>query len=238
MAKVLIDPGHAPGNPNRGPTGYYEYAGMWKLSNYLKSALEARGVAASLTRTVNQNPSLEQRGKGAKGYTLFISEHSNAANGRARGCEVYYSIKRPGNKKHAAAISAVSAKVMGNPDRGAKTRVGKNNMDYYGVIRNAAAVGCPHVFIVENGFHDNAVDEAWLKNDSNLKKLAETQAQALCDVLGVGKGLGKVSDTPSQWAKDAWEWAQKEGYLDGTRPKDNITREELAAVLERLVKRK
>jgi N-acetylmuramoyl-L-alanine amidase len=39
MKKVTIDPGHAPGNANRGPTGYYEYAGMWKLSNYLKNAL-------------------------------------------------------------------------------------------------------------------------------------------------------------------------------------------------------
>jgi len=43
---------------------------------------------------------------------------------------------------------------------------------------------------------------------------------------------------PSAWAKEAWEWAKKEGYLDGTRPKDNITREEFAIVLKRLVGRK
>ena len=44
-------------------------------------------------------------------------------------------------------------------------------------------------------------------------------------------------DKPSSWAKEAWAWAQKEGYLDGKRPKDLVTREELAVVLQRLVKK-
>ena len=44
-------------------------------------------------------------------------------------------------------------------------------------------------------------------------------------------------DKPSSWAKEAWDWAKKEGFLDGTRPKDPVTREELAVVLQRLVKK-
>ena len=44
-------------------------------------------------------------------------------------------------------------------------------------------------------------------------------------------------DKPSSWAKEAWDWAKKEGFLDGTRPKDPVTREELAIVLQRLVKK-
>lgn len=43
------------------------------------------------------------------------------------------------------------------------------------------------------------------------------------------------NDTPSVWAKEAWEFAKKEGLLDGSRPKDAITREELAIVLMRMV---
>lgn len=39
---------------------------------------------------------------------------------------------------------------------------------------------------------------------------------------------------PSEWAKDAWDKAHELGLLDGTRPHDNVTREELAAVLVRL----
>ena len=51
------------------------------------------------------------------------------------------------------------------------------------------------------------------------------------------KGAEKVADKdkPSNWAKEAWEWAKKEGYLDGKRPKEPITREEMAIVIKRLV---
>jgi len=51
---------------------------------------------------------------------------------------------------------------------------------------------------------------------------------------------GKVvedKNKPSKWAEKEWAWAQKEGYLDGKRPKDPVTREELAVVLQRLVKK-
>ena len=58
--------------------------------------------------------------------------------------------------------------------------------------------------------------------------------------LNALKGVDKVAEqnTPSSWAKEAWEWAKKEGLLDGTRPKDNLTREEFAVVLKRLVDKK
>lgn len=36
------------------------------------------------------------------------------------------------------------------------------------------------------------------------------------------------------WAAEAWAWAQTEGLLDGTRPGDPITRQELAKVLKRV----
>ena len=54
------------------------------------------------------------------------------------------------------------------------------------------------------------------------------------------KGGATVAEknVPSSWAKEAWEWAKKEGLLDGTRPKDGLTREEFAVVLKKLVDRK
>lgn len=42
------------------------------------------------------------------------------------------------------------------------------------------------------------------------------------------------NNTPNAWARDAWNWCKNKGLLDGTRPGDNITREEMAIVLERL----
>jgi len=57
--------------------------------------------------------------------------------------------------------------------------------------------------------------------------------------LNALKGVDKVTDknTPSSWAKDAWEWAKKEGITDGTRPKDTLTREEMVTMLHRYHKK-
>lgn len=55
----------------------------------------------------------------------------------------------------------------------------------------------------------------------------------------IGGGIVSTDkNQPSTWAKDAWEWAKKEKLLDGTRPKDPLTREEFAVVLKRLADRK
>lgn len=55
--------------------------------------------------------------------------------------------------------------------------------------------------------------------------------------LNVLKGADKVADKnkPSKWAEKEWAWAKKQGYLDGNRPKEPISREEMAIVLKRLV---
>jgi len=180
--KIMIDPGHAPGNANKGANGYFEHDGMWKVSNYLKAALERCGCIVGLTRGENEDPSLTARGKKAAGHDLFISEHSNAGGGK--GVEVYYSIKLPTDRNFAAALSKAVAGVMGTADRGAKTKIGVGG-DYYTVIASAQAAGTGHVLLIENGFHDNLQDEAFLLKNENLKAIAEAQAKVICNFLGV-----------------------------------------------------
>ena len=46
--------------------------------------------------------------------------------------------------------------------------------------------------------------------------------------------MEKDANAVSDWAKDAWNWAKEKELLDGTRPQEPITREEVAVVLERL----
>lgn len=41
-------------------------------------------------------------------------------------------------------------------------------------------------------------------------------------------------DKPADWAKTAWDRAKAAGVLDGTRPTDPITRQEVAVILDRL----
>ncbi len=188
MIKVMIDPGHAPGNANKGPTGYYEYDGVWKISTYLKEILKAKEIQADFTRTWDQDPELYARGQKAAGYDLFISEHTNANDSKTRGVEVFYDYSKPQDEEFAEKLAGNVAAVMGNNNRGAKTRVyteAGRIYNYYGVIRGATATDCKHILLIESGFHDNAVDEAFLKVDENLKKIAEAQAEVICEMLGV-----------------------------------------------------
>lgn len=199
MSKVMIDPGHAPGNVNRGPTGYYEYAGNWQKANILKEALTRCGMAVGLTRAEQEDPSLTARGSRAQGHDLFLSYHDNSGGGTARGCEVFYSVRRPGDKAFAAELSAAGAKCMGNPDRGAKVKESAKHPgeDYYTVIDAAERTGCPHIVLLETGFHDNPADEAWLKDFYNLIALCEAHAVVICKQLGAAY-VPPAGDNPAE----------------------------------------
>ncbi len=220
MYKVMIDPGHAPGNTNKGPTGYYEYQGVWKISTYLKEILQTKGVRADFTRTWEQDPELYARGQKAKGYDLFISEHTNANDGKTRGVEVFHDVNKPQDKVWADKLAGNVASVMGNPNRGAKTKVyteGGKTYNYYGVIRGAASTDCKHILLIESGFHDNAIDEAFLKVDENLRKIAHAQAEIICKMLGVGE-MNDVLKLENDWQWDTLLEQVKElrikGYLN------------------------
>lgn len=54
----------------------------------------------------------------------------------------------------------------------------------------------------------------------------------------VQKEMNAMSNEPSKWAKEAWDWAKKEGYMDGTEPKGAVTREQLAVILHRQAQKK
>jgi N-acetylmuramoyl-L-alanine amidase len=196
MKKAMIDSGHYPNHPNKGQTGYWEYQGVWKISNYLKEFLEKQGIQADLTKTYeetfNNDANLAVRGKKAQNYDLFISEHSDAMptdkKGTVRGVKTFYDFSKPKDKVYAEELSLAVSKVMNNPNRGAETRTYIENgktYNYYGVIRGASATNCPHIFLIENGFHDNLIDEAFLKVDDNLKKIAQAQANVILKILGI-----------------------------------------------------
>lgn len=51
----------------------------------------------------------------------------------------------------------------------------------------------------------------------------------------VKKEVKKVDkNKPHDWAEKAWKWCIKQGYLDGKRPQEPITREEVAVIIHKL----
>ena len=194
MIKIFLDPGHGGSDRfNRGPTGYVEADGMLDVCLKLRNELLKTGkFDVKMSRTVDATVGVRERGNIAArwGADLFISNHSNAIGGyntSARGVNVFYSVDLPNDKKIAEKFAEEISNAMGTRNRGALTRESKNypGEDYYGVIDASQDGGIPHVFLIENGFHDHRDDEKLLKDPNIRLKIAKAQAKVICDFYGV-----------------------------------------------------
>lgn len=47
--------------------------------------------------------------------------------------------------------------------------------------------------------------------------------------------MAKLDPNPSKWAEDEWRWSKDAGLMDGSRPREPITRQEMAMILYRLL---
>ena len=192
--KVCLDAGHF-GKYNRSPCNkeYYESEMSWKLHLFLKKELEALGFDVRLTREkVEDDPALFDRGamSGRLGAVMFLSIHSNAPGGnpsderypKVRGAETFYSVSDcEGNAPIARDLTDAVVRTMGTEDRGIKTRRYPDNesVDYYQVLRAAAASGCKRAFLIEHGFHTNPEDSAFLQDSECLARLAKAEAEVI-----------------------------------------------------------
>lgn len=83
--------------------------------------------------------------------------------------------------------------------------------------------------LLELGFMDSTTDLPQILSE----EYADECAAAIVEVIVRKAGLAK-KDLPDGWAKDAWDRAKAAKVMDGTRPKDTLTRQELAQVLVNL----
>lgn len=235
---VCLDPGHGPDTVNGSPDGSYkEREFAWDMYTRIRPLLERHGVNVICTRTEDTKPSLTARCEVSNkaGADLFVSLHSNADGGSgwgaARGLLVYTSSGPMTAKRNVAATAIV------NRAHEAGVRLHGSGVAHqieYTVLAKTAA---PAV-LIEYGFHTNQEDVGLLKDSSYRDKLAEATAKGVCDFLDIAwtaESGGDGIDTPAaDWAAEAWQKAKSKGILDGTRPTDPVTRQELAVVLDRL----
>lgn len=213
---VVLDPGHYP-NYNKGAvSGYYEGNKMYELTEYEKTALNSYGIDVIITRSKNSDMALYSRGQVAvlkgKSYktVVFISNHSNACNGKACGVEAYRSLYLPnsttlGQKLIDAVVGVMKPSTGVTYSRGVKTRKGSSGADYYGVIRGSVSgatsvakakqIPVDYSFIIEHGFHDNKKECTFLNNSNNLKKIAEAKAKVIADYFGFTKKANTSTQT-------------------------------------------
>lgn len=234
---VCLDPGHGPDTVNGSPDGTYkEREFCWDMYLRISKRLENCGVHTICTRTEDTKPSLTERAgvSNRAGSTCFVSLHSNAAGAggwsSASGLEVYTSSGPMTaarnvlaadlvNSLHAAGVSLRSEPI-------------KHNIE----LTVLAKTDAPAV-LVEYGFHTNRTDVEYLKDSKYRDKLADATASGICTWLGVQYPVENPVedvDKPDAWAVESWEKAESKGILDGTRPHDPVTRQELASVLDRI----
>lgn len=244
--QIILDAGHGAGKKhNRGGIYYNEGDNNFYYSLVLKEELEKyKNVKVELTRSkITDNPSLSQRANMGKGHDLFLSLHSNAGAPNAgapnvRGSEVWDSVERP-NKALAQAIVNNTSNLFKHNNRGVRYKVGQPGYNWYGVLRFNQARSA---MILEIGFHTNKKDCLYFRN--HHWKIAQEHIKAIANHYNLKSKDNKIAskpntimnkNAPSIWAKEAWDLTKVKGYLDGTRPKEGLTREELASVIVRVL---
>lgn len=201
IKKVMLDAGHY-GKVNQSPVfkSYYESVMTFKLVDLIQEYLESNytGLSVSKTRSVQtKDLALYNRGYAAKGYDFFGSFHSNACGTESIDrVVVIHGIDASSSIKSFALDWANEIKeTMGVKDA-SKISNRYNSAgtgEYYGVLRGAKAAGVSKRFIIEHSFHTNEKSARWLYEDSNLVKLAKTDAIAIANYLGATKKTSSSS---------------------------------------------
>lgn len=230
---VCLDPGHGPGNVNGSPDGTYkEWEFTWDMAQRVKPLLEAKGVGVVLTKTADNYPSLTERANISNKAQpdCFVSIHTNAAGeggwSSASGLEIYTSAGPMTAQRNVLASGLVNAFHAA----GVSLRSEPIKHEMYTVLAKTDAPAA----LIEYGFHTNKTDVEYLKDTKYRDKLAEATAKGICTYLNVN---WKKDEPVSDWEQErdeAWQAAKEAGILDGTRPEDPVTRQELAVVLDRL----
>lgn len=206
VIKVMIDPGHY-SYYNQSPVyaPYWESVMTWKLSNYLQEELQSLGVHADLTKSsLDEDPSLNDRGFSSKGYDFFISMHSNA--GASSSVDqplaiVYQDLPwttiDDTSKEIGEILAATVTDVMETNQKGIiYQRKGTGDWDrngimddeWYSVLFGSRYVGTPGI-LLEHSFHTNYRATLWLYNDDNLKRLAKEEAEVIYDYFSEKKAV-------------------------------------------------
>lgn len=231
--KIILSAGHGAGKAhNRGGLLFNEGDNNFHYSLVLKEELETyENVKVDLVREkITDNPPIHERAKMGAGYDLYLSIHSNAAsNSSVRGTEVWDSVERP-NKQLAQMLCDATANFFNHRNRGVKYREGQPGYNWYGELRFNQAKSA---MIVENGFHTNMEDSLIFRDKH--KELAAVQARAIASFYGLKKKA--VKEEKPNWAQKHYDSLIKKGVvINETRFDDPITRGELFALLDRIIK--
>ena len=168
---------------------------------------------------------------------LLVSIHINSGGGNR--IEGWYKDGSEPGQKFAAALSKHMAKETGIPDSGTKPDT-QNRHGRLGIVRD---VKVNTAALIECGFIDTISNAEKLKDPVQDDAFAKAIVLGICDVLNVRfvENPGIYTDVePGRWSEEAIKKMKDKGWMNGYpdgsfRPTQPVSREELAAVLARVL---
>ena len=144
--------------------------------------------------------------------------HQSCRNSNSIGIEICDDIRN--------GVIYPSEKTIQNVLELTRSLMQKYNVPKKHIIRHYDVTGkkCPAYWVDDAKWKKefwNRLGEDDMTKEEVIKIIQEYEAE-------------KAKKTVDSWAKVAWDKAKKKGTLDGTKPKSSVTREQLAAVLDRL----
>ena len=234
--KVFIGVGHGGSDP--GAVGYLvEKDVNLTMAIACRDFLVAYGVDVKMSRTKDEDDTVMQEVAECNAYgpDLAVDIHNNSGGGD--GFEVFHTIYGGTGKVLAENIER-HVKAIGQNSRGVKTRQGASG-DYYAFIRDTA---CPAV-ICEGVFVDTKADAAQADMLAEQQAFGVAYAKGILDTLGIPYDEPEEPEQPVEepakehWAQKHYDSLNAKGVeINETRFDDSITRGEVFALLDRIVK--
>lgn len=219
MFKVYISPSEQ--ENNKYAFGQYsEEEVCHRIGNLVQLALHRCGIES---KKAPYGQHMEQNISESNKYQpdIHLCIHTNAANGKARGCVVFVSKLDDLHMQYAKPVYDALRDVVGGTDYGVRSAS-------FAEIKQTSAL-CVYC---ECEFHDNAVRAEWIVN--NMSIIAEAIVKGICS----GAGIAYVS--PSQAVSEftaAKSAAMEKDIMRGNGKADywttSPTRQELAVILRR-----
>lgn len=194
---IVIDPGHGGDEEGGLYESFIEKNMNLVVANAMKEELEKyEGVTVYLTRTGDQKLSLAERSAFAKSVNadfMFCLHFNLSKEHTLFGAECWVSAfgEEYSKGRSFAQVEMEMLEASGLYSRGIKTRLNKDGLDYYGIIRTASELDVPCV-LIEHCHMDHENDRSFCESRKQWESFGRLDATAAAkyfnlksDILGV-----------------------------------------------------
>ena len=222
---IVIDPGHGGSNEGLNYDGFLEKDMNLVTAKAMQELLQQYdNTEVYITNPDKKDMSLKERAEYAKSVEadVMVSLHFNMSeNHTMYGSEVWIPSTGLANAKMHALGDIILSQLSehGLTIRGVKTRLNDSGTDYYGIIRESAALDLPCI-LVEHAYADHAMDRAYLDSPEDWQEMGRLDATALAKYYGlVSSSLG---NDYSAYVKNGYRAPETAVSHDTTEPETAV----------------